>query len=280
MNIQTKASFRKEFFAYFRTQRLLAIALVIVGLAVLSPLMITGLVSMVDSLSDQYYTYLGMDVTGMVEMFGSSTSIGVLNAVESITGLGLIVMLILMNKAAGGEQKTRAVIIPQSAGLRSFSYLFPKFIIYPASLLIIAIVSALAAWAVSIYIFDFDDLTFYTVLIAGTLAGVHLMLYACMHLTLGTATGRAGMSAAVCIAVSILLPTLFSMYSMDYMFNPFALTAVAQTVINSDAMSVAELLDIGISVVFVFGIMVTAFLIALFAQNAKKIDNTGNEITL
>jgi len=280
MSMQTKASFKKEFLAYFRTRRFLTIALVVIGLAVFTPLLISAMNAMVYSFSDFYYEEAGMDVTGMVELLGSASSVGVASTIENIASIGLIVTLILMNRAAGGEQKRRTVIIPQSAGLRSFPYIFPKFIIYPVFVLIAALVALLASWAVSNAIFEFNDLSLGPVLIAGALTGVHMMFYVCMHLTLGTATGRAGMSAAVCITASIFVPTIFASYSMDYMFNPFALGQLARFTILRDAITTAELIDIGISVIFVFGIMVAAFLIALFAQNARKIDNSGNEITL
>ncbi|MCL2425053.1 MAG: hypothetical protein FWD05_01825 [Oscillospiraceae bacterium] len=280
MSLQTKACFKKEFLAYLRTYKFLIIALVILGLAVFFPLLIVGTGALMYNLSDFYYYELDTDITGMVEFFGTASSIGVSSSVEAITGIGLIVMIILMNKAAGGEQKKRAIIIPKSAGLRSFSYLFPKFIIYPISVLIMSIISMLASWAVSFLIFEVNDLILSSVLISGALAGVHLMFYACMHLTLGTATGRAGMSAAVCITISMFLPLMFAMMEMDYMFNPFALNTLAQMPLVNNAMSISVLTDIGISTIFVFGIMIALFLVALFAQNAKKIDNSGDEIRL
>jgi len=279
MNIQTKASFKKELLAYVRTFKLLTVSLVVFGLAVLSPLMIAGMGSLMDSMSD-FYEELGTDVSGMTEALSETTSIGVVSAIESITGAALIVMIILINRAAGGEQKRRAVIIPKSSGLRSFSYIFPKYIIYPVSAFLVAVVSVLAAWAVSIPLFEINDVAFGSALLAGAIAGVHLMLYICFHLTLGTASGRAGMSAAVCIAVSILLPTVLAFAGTDYMYNPFTLNIMASFALQTSTLSGAELLDIIATVAFALGIMVLTCFIAIFAQNAKKIDNSGNEIDL
>jgi len=280
MNLQTRASFKKELLAYLRTHRFLVIGLSILGLAIFSPLLIAGMGSFMYAFSDFYYDEMGMDVTEMVDMLGSTTAIGVASAVEWIVGAGVIVMIVLLNRAAGGEQKKRAVIIPKSAGLRNFSYLLPKFIIYPLSVLFFSVVALLAAWGISILVFDTNDVSFSTVLLAGVLAGVHMMFYACMHLTLGTATSKAGMSSAICITISILLPTMFAMYTMDYMFNPFTLGLLAQTTVLEGAVTASELIDFGISTAFVLGLMALAFLVALFAQNAKRVDNTGNEIRL
>ena len=92
--LQLKASFKKEFLAYFRTMRFLIIALVIVGLAILSPLLITGMGFLMDAMSD-IYDEMGMDITEMTELLGSTSSIGVAQSVSDISVAGLIVMLLL-----------------------------------------------------------------------------------------------------------------------------------------------------------------------------------------
>ena len=279
MNIQTKASFKKEFLAYFRTHTFLIVACVIIGLSIFSPLLIAGMGALMDSMSD-IYDEMGMDVSDMTDFLGASSSIGLAFSVESVVGTSLIVLLLLINKAAGGEQKKRSVIIPKSAGLRGFAYLFPKFIIYPLSAFILAFLAILVSWPVSILLFEVNDVIFSNVLIAGVLSGISLMFYVCCHLTLGTATGKAGMSAAVCISASIILPLIFSAVSSDYMFNPFSLGYLASSVIHSGEISGARLVDIAVSIAFALGIMVVTYLIALFAQNARKIDNSGDEIDL
>jgi len=279
MNIQIKASFKKELLSYFRTQRFLTIALVIIGLALISPLLIAGMSALMDSMSD-LYAELGTDVTEMTEILTETSSIGVESSIDSVNVVGLIVMILLLNRAAGGEQKKRSVIIPKSAGLQNFAYIFPKFIIYPLSAFVLAIIAAFASWAVSIPLFEANDLVFSGVLLAGVLSGVHLMLYLCFHLTLGTATGKAGMSAAICIAVVTLVPNILAVMGTDYMFNPFTINILAYTSVHSSSLSGSEFLDIAATVAFALGIMVATYFIALFAQNAKKIDNSGNEIDL
>jgi len=279
MNIQTKASFKKELLSYFRTHRFLTIALVIIGLALLSPLLIAGMGALMDSMSE-LYAEMGTDVSEMTEILTESTSTGVESSIDSVNVVGLIVMILLLTRAAGGEQKKRSVIIPKSAGLRSFAYIFPKFIIYPLSAFVLAIVAAFISWAVSIPLFDVNDVGFNGVLLAGVLSGVHLMLYLCFHLTLGTATGKAGMSAAICIAVVMLVPNLLVVMGTDYMFNPFTINVLAYTSVHFGSLSGSELMDIAATVAFALGIMVVTYFIALFAQNARKIDNSGSEIDL
>jgi len=279
VKMQIKASYKKEILAYFRTGRAIVIALVLLGLAVISPLFITGLSALMDSMSEIYDEF-GIDVSEMTEVLVSASSTGVSSSVSDITGAGLIVLLLLLNRTAGGEQKKRTVIIPRSAGLSSLAYIYPKFIIYPLYSFILAFVGLFASWGVSVLLFDYNDVTFYGVLIAGVLTGVCLMMYVCFHLTLGTATGKAGMSAAVCIAASILLSNVFAFTDMDYMFNPFALGLLAASVVHNSAITSRELLDIAVTIVFALGIMLLSYWIALFAQNARRIDNSGNEIDL
>jgi len=279
MSLQTKAGFKKEILAFFRTGRFFILALVILGLGALSPLLITGLGSLMESMSD-VYNDMGMDVSDLTSTLSSSSSIGVSSSIGDITGVGLMVFLLLIMKSAGGEQKKRAVIIPRSAGLRSFGYIFPKFIIYPLSAFVLAIVAMLVSWGISYMLFDYNDITFGGVLLGGVLAGVCMMFYVCFHLALGTATGKAGMSAAVCIGASLILPNIFALTTTEYMFNPFALDILAGTVVLRPHLTGGEIRDIVVTITFAFGLMILAYLIALFAQNAKKIDNSGNEIEL
>ena len=279
MSLQIKASFKKELLAYVRTKRVFIIALVIIGLAMMSPLLITGMGSLVDMLSG-FYEEFGMDVSELTEALGASVAIGVSSSVSDITGAGLIVLLLLINYAAGGEQKKRSVIIPRSAGLKSMAYILPKFIIYPMSAFFIAFFAILVSYPISVSVFDINDVSFTGVFLAAVLAGVCLMLFTCFHLALGTATGRAGMSAAICISASILLSNVLAFFSIEYMFNPFTLNHLATSVIYSGNITGALVTDIIITILFAKAIMVLLYFIAVFAQNAKRIDNSGNEIEL
>jgi len=279
MNMQTKASFKKEILAYIRTKKFLIISLVIIGLALLSPLFIAGMGALMDAMSD-IYDELGMDVSTMTGMLSTSASLGVTASVSDMTGTAIIVVLLMLNSAAGGEQKKRSVIIPQSSGLKSFSYIFPKFIIYPVSVFICAVIGMFASWGVSVLVFDYNDVTFTGVFLAGIISGVCLMLYVCFHLTLGTATGKAGMSSAVCISAAIILSNIFALIDVNYMYNPFALNVLGASAVNTGRFTGAVVTDIAVTLLFAFALMAISYFIALFAQNARKIDNTGNEIDL
>lgn len=279
MNLQTKASFKKEYLAFFRTKKVLILALALIGLAVINPLFITGMSSFMDSFHD-VYAELGMDISTMTEMLNSEVSTGVSTAISGIAQTGLIVFLIVLNSNAGGEQKKRSVIIPRSTGLRSFSYIFPKFIIYPLAAFLIAVVSIFAAWGVSAMVFRYNDVSVTGVFLGSALVGVNLMLYVCAHLTIGTATGRAGLSSTICIIASILLPIILSAMGTGLFYNPFTMNVLASSVLYNAGLSITQVLEVIATVIIALVIMVILFLLALFAQNAKRIDNSGNEVRI
>lgn len=275
MNIQTRASFTKEYLAFFRTNRFTIIAASFIGVALLSPLLISGMSALVD-----FYADLGVDISDLTGMLVSASSIGVASSISEIATIGLLIFILLINRYAGGEQKKRAVIIPMSSGLRSFGYIFPKFIVYPLSAFVLGIIGVLASWLVSGWVFEVNDVTFGVAVLSGMLVGVRLMLFVCFHLTLGTATGRAGMSAAVCIVASFLLPNFISIADAELMFNPFALELLAVRTVQIGYATASDVQDMIITVIISVVIMAIMYFIALFAQNAKRIDNTGNEISL
>ena len=277
--MQLKASIKKELLAFSRTSKLLIIALVFIGWSIFSPLMIRGVGLLMEALNP-IYDEMGMDVSGMTDMLGSASSLGVTSAVSELGGVCLIVMILLINSNAGGEQKKRSIIIPRSSGLRSFSYIFPKFIVYPPIAFVLAVAGAFSAWGISALIFDYNDVTLSGILIGGILAGVSIMFYVCLHLTIGTATGKAGLSAALCIVASLLLPNIFAMTGADYMYNPFTLSLIASSAVQPGMLSTTPPEDIIVTALIALGLMVILYFIALFAQNARRIDNSGNEIRL
>jgi len=274
--MQTKASFKKEFLAFWRSKKLIILTCVIITLALFGAALTRGM----------------SEIPGFSEMYSVATS-GVQAAISYIAEIGLLVFILLLNSHAGGEQKRRSIIIPQSSGLGSASYIFPKFIFYPLVVFALSIIGTLAASGLSVYFFEDNNLIMSQVLAGGAVLGVYLMMYVCFHLCIGTATGRAGASAAICIVAALLLPTIFEMLSVagqfadimagevvestaTYAYNPFALSLMAQRVVGGNA----ETQDIVMTLAFAFALMVIVYFIALFAQNARKIDNSGNEILI
>ena len=275
MDIQVKACFKKELMAFFRTKRFLAAACVIIGLSILSPLIIFGTSRLMDSMSD-VYDELGMDVSVFSAELSDSAQLGVSSQIGDVSQSGLLVYLLLINSFAGGEQKKRSIIIPSCSGLGSFGYIFPKFIIYPTAVFVLSLMGLFAAVVVSGLVFEHNDIVLRTAVLGGALVGVYNMFYVCLHLTLGTSTGKAGLSSAVCIVASFLLPNFFVMADAAPAFNPFTMNVAAVSAAGGgEAVS-----DIAIGLVVTLFLVAALFFIALFVQNAKKIDNRGSEIII
>jgi len=278
MDIQIKASFKKEILAFTRTKMCLIIALVIIGMSIFSPVMLRGLSLLMDAMSDIYEDF-GMDVSLITEQLNSSALQATASAMVETAQIGLLVFLLLINGFAGGEQKKRSTIIPRSAGLGSMGYILPKFIIYPLTAFVLGYLAAMASGLVSSVIFANNDIVWNNMFIAGVFAGIYLMLYVCLHLALGTATGKAGVSSAVCIVGALLLPNIFALMDpggeiMSY--NPFSLNITAVSIVYGEEV----VADAAMAALFAVGIMVAMFFIALFAQNARRVDNSGNEILI
>jgi len=279
MSLQTRACFKKEILAFLRTKKFFIILAVILGWSILGPLMIRGLGFLMDAMSPIYDDF-GMDVSEMTAALTSTVSIGVSSSISDMSVTGLIVFLLLINSFAGGEQKRRSTIIPQSSGLRTFSYIFPKFIVYPLVGFVLAIAGVFVSYLISALVFDVNDVSVTGVFLGGVISGVCLMFYICFHITIGTATGKAGMSAAICIVSSMLLPQIFAILGAEFIYNPFTLSLLAAHVIYDAPLIPFLAHEIAMTVLIALAIMVVVYFVALFVQNAKKIDNSGNEIRL
>ena len=285
--MQIKANFKKELLAFRRTKTLLVLTCVFIGLAVFNPLMLKGLDVIVTVANEAIEITVeqpqdneidpDVAVLSALPPF-THASRGVESIISDLPTIGLIVFLLMINRFAGGEQKRRSIIIPRSSGLRPLGYLLPKFVVYPLAVLALSVAAVFAAAMVSIPLTEVNDLVYSRVLLSGILLGVYLMMYVCFHLTIGTATGKAGMSAAICIAVSIILPGIFAALSVgtdgDFIaYNPFALSTMAILSVRE----VPDTTELMVTAAAAFAIMLAVYFVALFAQNAKRIDNSGNE---
>jgi ABC-2 type transport system permease protein len=275
LDFQTKACLNKEILAFLRTNKFLIMVCVIIGWSILSPLIIVGMGHLMYIMSDIYDEF-GMDVTGLTGELTSLASIGVHSQLSEIATVGLIVYFLLISSFAGGEQKKRSIIIPQSSGLSSFSYILPKFIVYPLTIFVLSLLGTLAAGLVSGWAFDYNDLVLSRVFVAGLILGVNNMFFTCLHLTLGTGTGKPFVSSAICIGALLLLPNIFTIANMTPAFNPFTLVNAASSALQGGETTT----DILVGIIVAFVLMALLFYIALFAQNSRKIDNSGNEILI
>jgi ABC-2 type transport system permease protein len=151
---QINAGLVKEWIYLLRSFKFLGIVITFAACAVFMPLM-SALMLMVDDMdifaaavtniipvSSISIDAQGMDA--MLDMYRGESGL-LISYIGSLSmfadGAVLAVMLFMMG-TAGGEQKKRSIIIPQTAGLTPSGYVFPKFLLYPILIVVFTIASS------------------------------------------------------------------------------------------------------------------------------------------
>lgn len=283
--------FKKEMMFFTRGGRLAAVILVMLGLAVMSPIMFGMMQNMIGTISE---ISPSEEYTEMMSMFTSfSASDITMYNVEYVAGIGAIVVLFVFKGAAGGEQKLRSVVIPQCSGLTAVSYVLPKYLIYP---LFTFVVSAL-----SVYLGTGTALAFFSgpvdwgyITTAALCTGMFLAFSTCVQLCIGLCTGRSGLAIVICIAMQTFLPSILSTFRVDR-FNPFALYSIALSsamasgetgnslltaVESASSSSDISTLNVAVSVGTALVISVLLYFVTVFVLHTKEVHNEGDEPVL
>lgn len=295
MSKQITASFKKEFILFSRTYRLLGVCLVFIAFAILDPVMIKGMKmisgwydDMLNTITEQSEMDIDFSMESVMDAaYGEepTAAVGVVQSTGDMSSISIIVMLIILNLVAGGEQKKRSTIIPSRAGLRPLSYSLPKFIIYPVTAFITTVIAMCFSYLTSIILFSVNDLSFASVLISGIFMGLFSAFFAAMHLFIGISTGKPAVSAVICIILNMFLPTILSVMGISDKYNPFALVNFSQYTIQASSIG-TKLTDyyspqnILITVLATLILMAIMFFLTLFIQTARKIDNKGGNVLI
>ncbi|MBP3854595.1 MAG: hypothetical protein IK990_03140 [Ruminiclostridium sp.] len=283
--------FKKEFMFFSRGGRLAAVIIVMVALALMSPVMF-GFTSqmmqvMKDAMPDESYSQLADEFSSF------SASDIVMYNIEYIAGIGSIVLLFIFKSAAGGEQKKRSVIIPQCAGLTAERYALPKFIIYPVSVFVVTIISVMAGAGAATLIFP-GGLDWNMVWLSAVCAGVYLAFSTAVQFCIGICVGRSNVAVAAVIIMQMTLPTILGFFRVDR-FNPFALNSISLaaarksgesgSVLLSSLESVSQSDDVtALNVIVSLGTALVIsgllYFVTVFALHTQEVNNEGNEPVL
>lgn len=316
--MQIKAGIRKELYMSIRTFKLAGIIIAVAALCILDPLIYKALfwaASFADKVNSNLSNQSELPASQSAELSNGATlsfsldtqtepvstqsdfssitqtlmntectELGVMMALTDIASTGLLVLLLLLMSTAGGELKKRAVIIPNTAGLTPFNYILPKFILYPAFIFVLTILGGFESYGVSSIIFGTkaDPLA---VLIGSLLIGLFMAFLVTVHLTLGICTARPGISTAILYILSSFLPLVLSGFNCNK-FNPFALSGMMNGVLNASVSGAAvtdalsDTVNVVVSIAITLVLMVVLFFITLITLNARKINNSDNEIAL
>lgn len=297
MMAQLKYSFKKEAAQFTRKLKLLGIILAIFGFALANPLLYKFVAVMLDTMNsmdlselEQYQAEVvaeiqttqtgegasGLDGLGlgdMAEAYSSAQTIFSMTLV-SLAAYALLIIMLVMRRPAGSEQRKREMIVPLCAGLDYKNYIIPKFVIYPLSVFGFAFLGALTAGGLCNSMFSEDRLSFGTLALAGFMLGVYMAFIITVYLTLGLCTSRAGGMVAVVFVGQLFLPSFVAAMGLSS-YQPFALMNLLSALSDPSQGDVLgdNLANIFISAGISVAIGVLLFFVTLAVLNGKRVNN-------
>lgn len=286
--MKLKFCLKKEWAHFTRTHRLLGVIIAAFAVAVSYPLMfrLTGVIftelakssGLSISIGEVDPGFLGgMGLEEMAEMYFDA-GLMYSAAMSSMFSITLLVFMLILGSAAGGEQKKRAMIIPLCSGLSPKHYVFAKFIVYPLVCFVDIFLSSMLCGALCNALFPNNTIDVGMLLLASVLAGIYIVFAVCVFMSLGICTSRPGVMAAVVFVAITIVQTVLQMISNSYgeiKYNPFALVnLVSGEMLASPTFSLADnALNIGIAIAVSLLVSAVMALLAVAVLNAKKINN-------
>lgn len=288
MSDQLRYSFKKEFALFFRTFKFLGMVLAMFGFAVANPIMYkfsgvllremdemslpTQAAQIPLSVSDGGESIFGgIGISEMAEYYNNGAAMYASSLVSFATYSLLIVMLV-MRSAAGGEQKNRAMIVPICGGLKYKNYLLPKFIIYPLSSFAMTFLAGMLSGGLCNALFDNGKIGFGMMTVGALLMAIYIMFIVTVFLSLGLCTARPGvMTCLVFLGQMILQSFLEGVGLEDY--QPFSLVTAVNRMYAAEGYLAEKTPSILVAAGLALGICVLMYFLALGVLNATKIDN-------
>ena len=260
--IQIKAGLVKEWLFFWRKFRFGGMVLIYLGCAFFYPLIFKMMDSVTANIEEMGFDY-EMGIEGLDMAFITSVS---------MIASAAVFVLILLIGTAGREQTKREIIIPQTAGLSVSGYVLPKFLLYPALVFVMSVISTFLA-DFACYKFFGDVRTFGVVLTNATLIGLYAMFLVCMYLFFGISLARPGMAVLYIFAADTVFSAMFAYVLKVDRYTPWNLVDMAYSSLNSterQGMVATAVITLALCVLFAF--------LTLFVMNAKKMDNMSDEI--
>lgn len=290
MKAQLRYSYKKDWALFVRRFHLLGMLLGIFGFAIANPLICKLMDAMMKIANEMEFptqtaaigtTSNGvsgaMGLEGVMSMFQSASfSFGY--TISQMIAYSLLIIMLVIRSAAGGEQKKRTMIVPMCSGLRHKSYLIPKFVIYPLSTLVLTFLGGMTAGGLCNALFAVDRVSVGMMAFSSLIMAVYCSFIVTIYLALGLCTSRPGlMTGAVYLGQMILPSLLDGMGLTDY--QPFMLMSEASSLVMPvEGFKLSERLPsiftaMGLCVV----IGVLMYFLARAVLGAKKIDNTEED---
>ncbi len=292
-----KTGLRKEFMYLSRTGKLVGVIIAMLVFAFCDGLMLKATTMMMDAMAttvEQQSQNINDGSETAAEFNEIASSMNTLtkvykdmdapyvtaSSITDISGLGILITLLVIKSACGGEQKMRSVVIPRCAGLTPKMYIMPKFILYPAIIFILAFGAVFISGGMAVLLFE-GSVPFMNLLVSGACLGVYLAFVMILMLTLGICTAKPGVSVILVLVMVNILPSLLASYRVDR-FNPFALpTIISNAVMTGEDLSASlDVLNLSVSLGVTVILSAILYFVTLFAISAKEVRNEGNEPVL
>ena len=247
--LQLKAGVKKELLEISRTYRLLALILVFVGFGVLDPVIIRGVVFLLDLMNE--VPELNMSQMQGLGLLGQSA--GMSAFVGDCINTCLLVSFLLLMRTAGGEQKKRNCIIPITLGFDRECYIYAKFLVYPPLMMVLSAAGFYTAYGVSAILFPDDRIPFANTLLPVLALMLFIAFQVSMLLGFGCATGKAGIWVAILYGTTTLLNMALGMIGKNQ-YNPYALITHATRFEEVNAADYGVSAGIAVAVCFVMAV--------------------------
>ncbi len=241
--MQLRYGIKKEWLEFFGTKRWLAIVLPALFFVIADPLM-------------AYFMPQLMEAMGMQELaaqFPPVQAVALQTFVSDFLQMGVLALTLAMMRTAGGDQKNRSCVIPICSGFSRSTYILAKFILYPAMAFAVSVVSYLAVYGYTLFLYD-ERLAFTDALLPLLAFGVFFAFAAVLMLALGCMTGKGGISAVIVFIGITFVGTILSLLKLNR-YNPLALmgfsAGVGEDAVLECWLSVLITLLLGVALYFV-----------------------------
>lgn len=278
---------KKEWAHFSRTFRFAGVIIAAFAVVIVYPMLFKFTGVLMKELSEQVLSismgssgqdfFGGMTFGDMAEMYFDA-GLMYSTTMASVFSITLLVFMLILCSAAGGEQKKRAMIIPLCSGLSTKHYVLAKFILYPLVCFADVFLSSMLCGALCNALFPNNTINAGLLVLSSALAGVYIVFAVCVFISLGICTSKPGVMAAVVFVVITITQTVLQMVEQNFgsiKYNPFSLVnLVSGEMLASPDFSLADnTLNIALSVIISLAVSVIMSLLAIAVLNAKKINN-------
>lgn len=295
--MQIKAGLKKELLFFSRSFRMWGVIIAVIAFAVIDPLMMRGLLALGDAI-DKSSGAISEAVASDVALSSDVQAVGTFEAAfggvfdagygmsmaqSDMLATSLLIAMLVLIGTAGGEQKKRSIIIPNTAGLTPKNYIIPKFVIYPLFGLIVVFLGTVASAGVSVLAFG-GSIAVENILLSALCAGVYFSFMLSAQMMVGISTAKPGITVVIIYIASSIIPLVLSAFRVDK-FNPFSLKTMAMEAAGSGELPFTSaagfsVVNLTVSIAVSLAISVVLFYMTLLIVGARRVDNIGDESVL